>query len=433
MSDILVAREARSTHIQSLMGEFKFKTIAVLKLNVVGKNKNPINMRFICLLFDNEIRKEFGDKIIRSEKVESEDGDYIYYVINEEGNIVKQKTIYIEDNTYLGRLVDVDVYNETSISREDMSCEMRTCLICDNYAHICSRNQTHSQKEVLQAVNLLIEEYLTDILLNSVMHSIHDELEMFPKFGLVSKRDSGSHSDMDYETFIQSIFSIKPYIKEYILYGIRGHDNPKELQKIGLEAEEAMFKATNNINTQKGLIFALGLFLPALSKSIVNNRNEAYIISEIQRTSIEIIGDYYSKVEDKTLKTHGDQVYLDYGVKGIRGEALKGFRMLFENESHSDQEYDDKNHQYMIDILTTLCDTTVIHKKGFKTMKQIQTDMDEINKNGGYINNKELFTIISETYKKQGISPGGASDLLVLKMIYENVKYLICHSEYCGI
>ena len=98
MSDILVAREARSEHIKSLMDEYKYKTIAVLKLNVVGRNKNPINMRFICLLFDNEIRKEFNDKIIRSEKVESEDGDYIYYVINEEGNYVKQKTIYIEDN-----------------------------------------------------------------------------------------------------------------------------------------------------------------------------------------------------------------------------------------------------------------------------------------------------------------------------------------------
>ncbi len=433
MSDILVARETRSIHIQSLMDEYKYKTIAVLKLNVVGKNKNPINMRFICLLFDNEIRKEFKDKILRSEKVESQDGDYIYYVINEEGNYVKQKTIYIEDNTYLGRLVDVDVYNETSISREDMSCEMRQCLICDNYAHICTRNQTHTQKEVLGAVNLLIEEYLTDILLNSVMHCIHEELEMHPKFGLVSKRNNGSHTDMDYESFIQSSFAIKPFIKEYILYGINGHDNPKELQKIGLEAEQAMFQATNNTNTQKGLIFALGLFLPALSKAIVNNRNESYIISEIQRTSIEIIGDYYSKVEDKKLKTHGDLVYLDYGIKGIRGEALKGFRMLFEKASYTDLEDDSKNHQYMIDILSDLCDTTVIYKKGFKTMKQIQTDMDEINKNGGYIKNIELFSIISETYKKQGISPGGASDMLVMKMIYENVKYLICHSEYCGI
>jgi len=66
-------------------------------------------------------------------------------------------------------------------------------------------------------------------------------------------------------------------------------------------------------------------------------------------------------------------------------------------------------------------------------MKQIQKDMDDLIKNGGYTQNKDLFSIISETYKKQGISPGGVSDMLVLKMIYEKVKYLICHTEYCGI
>ena len=433
MSDILIAREARSTHIQSLMNEYKYKTITILKLNVVGKNKNPINMRFICLLFDNEIKKEFGTKIIQSEKVESIDGDYIYYVIDEDGSYVKEKTIYIEDNNYLGRLVDIDVYNQTSISREDISCEMRRCLICDNYAHICARSQAHPQKEIELKVQELIEEYLTNILLNIVMHSIYDELDMYPKFGLVSKRDNGSHTDMEYETFVRSIFAIKPYIKEYILYGVKGLDHPLELQRIGLLAETAMFEATNNINTQKGLIFALGLFLPALSKAIINNRNESYIISEIQRTAIEIIGDYYSKLDVKEHLSHGDQIYLDYGIKGIRGEALKGFKILFSIPSFQDLEYDDQNHEYMIQILSKIIDTTVVHKKGFKTMKQVQTDMDDIIKKGGYTENKELFNQISESYKKQGISPGGASDMLVLKMIYEQSKYLICNSEYCGI
>lgn len=432
MSDILVAREARSEHIQSLMDKHTHKTIAILKLNVVGKNKNPINMRFICLLFDGLIKQEFQSKIIESDKVESKDGDYIYYVIEEEGNIVKEKTIYIEDNNYLGRLVDIDVYNDISITRSDMSCEMRKCLVCDNYAHICARNQTHTLKEINNVVSDLIEEHLTELLLNNAMHAIYDELEMYPKFGLVSHRDPGSHKDMDYETFVQSIFAIKPYLKEFILYGIKGHDNPEELNRLGKEAETAMFEATNGINTQKGLIFCLGLFLPALTKAIVNNRNEKYIMEEIQRSAKEIIGNYYQTIDTKEQKTHGDLIYLDYGVKGIRGEALKGFKRVFMIDSFKDYEYNDRNQEYMIHIMNDLCDTTIIHKKGFKTLKQVQNDMDDLIKKGGYTKNKDLFNIISETYKKQGISPGGASDLLVLKMILESSRYLIC-TDYCAI
>lgn len=431
--DILTAREERGKHISSLMDKNKHKTIMVLKLNVVGKNKNPINMRFICLFFDNLIQNEFEGKIIESMKVRSEDGDYIYYVIDEVGKLVKERTIHIEDEHYLGRLVDIDVYDKQSISRSDMSCEMRKCLICDDYAHICTRNQTHSMQEISRVVNELIESHLTDIILNQVMHTIYEELELYPRFGLVSHTDSGCHTDMDFETFVKSTFAIKPYLKEYILYGIEKFDNPVELQKIGLRAEERMFEATKNINTQKGLIFVLGLFLPALTKAILNNRDEEYIIQEIQRSASSIIGDYYTKVEFKEKKTHGDLIYLDYGVKGIRGEALKGFRNLFQIPSFRNVGYEYQNHEYLIHIMSYLTDTTIIHKKGFKVLKQVQSDMDHIIKNGGYSKNVQEVLELSNKYKKEGISPGGASDLLVAKMIFEKLRYLLCSDDQCGI
>ncbi len=432
MSDILVAREARSNHVQSLIDTYKNDTIVVLKLNVVGTNKNPIHMRFMCQLFDGLIKQEFENKIEKSDKVSSVDGDYIYYIIKEEGNIVKEKTILLEDKNLFGRLVDIDVYNKTSISRSDMKCEMRRCLVCDNFAHICTRNQTHSLKEISAVVSTIIEENLTELILNNTIHAIYDELEMYPKFGLVSHRDSGSHDDMDYETFIKSIFTIKPYLKEFILYGVKGIDNPEVLQEIGLNAEKAMFQATNNINTQKGLIFALGLFLPALTKAIINNRNIKYIQDEIKRNALQIIGDYYKNIDLKEHKTKGDLVYLEYGVKGIRGEALRGFPLIFNTDSFIHLDYNDRNQEYMIHILSKLSDTTVISRKGFKVMKQVQSDMDDLIKKGGYTNNIPLFNILSETYKKQGISPGGASDLLVLKMILESCRYLIC-TDYCSI
>ena len=155
MNQILDAREQRSKHIKQLIDLNKNRSIAVLKLNVVGENKNPLYMKFLCLLFNQYMNEEFKNKIEKSDKVLSVDGDYMYYIINEKGTIVKERTIYIEDHHYLGRLVDIDVYDEKSISRADMECEMRTCLVCDSYAHICSRNKTHSEEEIQNFIESL--------------------------------------------------------------------------------------------------------------------------------------------------------------------------------------------------------------------------------------------------------------------------------------
>jgi len=89
MNQILDAREQRSKHIKQLIDLNKNRSIAVLKLNVVGENKNPLYMKFLCLLFNQYMNEEFKNKIEKSDKVLSVDGDYMYYIINEKGTIVK--------------------------------------------------------------------------------------------------------------------------------------------------------------------------------------------------------------------------------------------------------------------------------------------------------------------------------------------------------
>jgi holo-ACP synthase CitX len=420
--NILEAREERSKHIESLMEEHKYKSIVILKLNVVGTDKNPPFMRFICLLFDNFIKKEFKHKIITSKKNSSDDGDYVYYVIDEEGSLVKERTMSIEDNNYLGRLVDIDVYYQKSISRSDMKCDMRKCIICDNYAHICVRNQTHSKKEIFDKVHQLINEHLPELIMQEVMRSIYEELEMYPKFGLVTNRDSGVHQDMDYELFIKSTFAIKPYIKEYIEYGLGDIDNPLLLKEIGLKAEQAMFDATNNINTQKGLIFALGIFLPAMTKTIITNNDCEFFRNRIKYLSNTIIGNYYETLDQNNL-THGDEIYLKHGIKGIRGETLNGFPLIFEIP-HIDSFYD--SYEYFIRIMAKLDDTTIIHRTDLETLNLVKKEMQNLINIGGYIENKDTYNLISEKYKQNNISPGGSSDILVLKLIFEKLRYLLC-------
>src|SRR5260221_12476665 len=87
------------------------------------------------------------------------------------------------------------------------------------------------------------------------------ELETWPKPGLVSPIDSGSHSDMDAGTFRRSAAAILPYLRALAEAGAQGCGMGR-LRIIGLEAEAALFAATGGVNTHPGAIFGLGLLSP---------------------------------------------------------------------------------------------------------------------------------------------------------------------------
>ncbi len=425
MSPILAAREKRANHIKELMEEHKNKSIVIMKANVPGIDKNPKNMVFICRYYCELMNKTFKDIIIESKQIKSLDGDYMYYVIDEAGNVVKEKTILIEEKNILGRLVDIDVYDKNAITREDLSCEMRKCLICDKYAHMCSRSKAHSDIEVFNKINEIINSFLTDLILSKTISSIYFELDLYPKFGLVSRHDSGCHKDMDSNTFVESIFALKTYLKEFIQYGVNNIDDPLKLREIGLNAERAMLRVTMNVNTHKGLIFALGAFLPAFTKAILKQEDIEDIQAEIKYVSETVISNYYEGIEEKENKSHGDEIYLKHGLKGIRGEALNGFNKIFDSPSYLEKPNINKFHEYLIYFMSVLDDTTIVHKTNFLTLTEVKYTFKELIKNGGYTNNIEEIQKISDEYIKRSISPGGSADLLVLKIVFEELKYLL--------
>ncbi|QMS84321.1 citrate lyase holo-[acyl-carrier protein] synthase [Candidatus Xianfuyuplasma coldseepsis] len=427
MNPILQAREARHEHVQQLMRQYPDCSVVILKTNVVGTNKNPVHMRFICSFFNDLVHRTFGAKIQLHGRQESADGNYCFYVINEVGTLVKERTIELEEYNSIGRLIDLDVYYKKPISRQDLQCATRTCLLCDNFAHICSRNKTHSDDEIHQKIQEITCDFLIDYLTNITIKAIYSELELYPKFGLVSHRDNGCHLDMNYETFIRSTFALKPFISRYIEEGCNDNINPKKLQQIGQQAEAKMFQVTAGINTQKGLIFALGVFLPVLTKNIIQHNNEAQFIQDIQELSRAIVGSYYEQLTEETATSHGDYIYLEHGLKGIRGEACRGFQCIFDIPTIVHHDDDVTHHGYLLRLMAVIDDTTIVHKTSIKTLRTVQQEVQQFLDNGGYLENKESFIHLSDTYKQQCISPGGSADLLVLKIIYEQIKHLLKH------
>lgn len=100
------------------------------------------------------------------------------------------------------------------------------------------------------------------------------ELSTWPKPGLVSDRDNGSHDDMDAAMLRASALTLTPFFAELARagQGTRQGTSPgtgqdacgmNVLREIGLRAEAAMLRATDGVNTHRGAIFGLGLLCAA--------------------------------------------------------------------------------------------------------------------------------------------------------------------------
>lgn len=98
------------------------------------------------------------------------------------------------------------------------------------------------------------------------VRALHAELCLYPKPGLVSPVDSGSHDDMDAGTFMRSMFALRHYFKKICLAG--WNDAPfAQLKKLGIAAEAAMLKATRRVNTHRGAIFSLGMLCASAGRA----------------------------------------------------------------------------------------------------------------------------------------------------------------------
>ncbi|MEC9484565.1 MAG: citrate lyase holo-[acyl-carrier protein] synthase [Candidatus Izemoplasma sp.] len=403
--DILSAREARSHHIQRVMTAFPNKTCVVLKLNMVGPDKNPKAFQWIITYYHIQLQTQFNSHIIRHSYHESVDGNYFLYIVKRDPKLVKDHMVALEDDSALGRLIDIDVYHQHPLTRK----RPRQCIICDDLAHHCVRSQAHSVEDVRSIMTSIMHNALTAYMTHITIESMIEEVNLYPCFGLVSNKDAGCHKDMNSDTFLASIRALKPFIKAYL-----EEDDSKKLKAIGLNAEKAMFEATEGINTHKGLIFLLGIFLPVLKQAIVSGHSIAHFHNNLTTLANSIVGDYYNNL--KLPQTAGDRSYIDYQTKGVRGIALDGFDVVL-NQPPFNTDYD-----RLLYFMANIDDTTIIHKTSYETLKRVKKEIKALIEQGGYPHNHARYNALSNTYKKAGISPGGSADLWVISRLFETFK-----------
>jgi len=242
------------------------------------------------------------------------------------------------------------------------------------------------------------------------------EVELTPKPGLVDRLNSGSHKDMDIDTFYVSAKAIKPFIKEFL--HLREFN---ELRKVGLECEKAMFKATNGINTHKGMVFSLAVVCGAIG------RVECF--EDIQKEIIYLCKDLIKNDLEKSnmAKTHGEEFYLKTKHTGIRGEAVSGYATIFQKSL----PFYEKNLSLfgeevamkltLLYLMSFTDDSTLFARGGLEGLEFVKKESKKIL----HVKNLDKNLIeFDSRMREKNLSSGGSADLLALTWFLYQVKHL---------
>jgi triphosphoribosyl-dephospho-CoA synthase len=250
------------------------------------------------------------------------------------------------------------------------------------------------------------------------------ELETWPKPGLVSHIDSGSHHDMDATTFRASARAIQPYFAAMAAAGAEGCGMGR-LRIIGLEAEAAMLEATAGINTHRGAIFGLGLLSAAQGARAAGLADADISIGAVvaSRWGRDIV---HGPV---LLHSHGERARRRYGSGGARMEAAQGFPSLYRIGlpalRRAALAAPDDNEAQRVEtcfaLIASVEDTNLLHRGGANGLRFARNAARHFIRCGGVarLDWRAHARAVHETFVARRLSPGGSADLLAMSLFVQ--------------
>ena len=372
--------------------------------------------------------------------------------ITVDGNLaaVKKTAILFEETYVLGRLFDIDVMAngqaDYQLSREDLGFGPRLCLICGKPAKVCAKEQNHTLDEGYEVINqmyqgatskeLIFEKESQETVVNNALKGLLYEVSLNPKPGLVDPVSMGSHTDMNMFTFIDSSLSLKSYLDKAFKLGrnFEGSDLKllfNALRAEGVLAEQTMFNATNNVNTHKGAIFSLGIWVTAIAYS---TKDGSATMTEVRRVIQRMVEGLIEKdlASNRVAMTAGEQQFQTYQLTGIRGEAVNGFPGVAEIAVPFLQATFGTMTQRLLDTLmkiaATLEDSTLIKRaKTPDVLAEIKEWTSIYFKLGGSHTEEGMKYLydLDRVFIERNLSIGGSADTLILTIFIGQLTGLL--------
>ena len=254
------------------------------------------------------------------------------------------------------------------------------------------------------------------------VRSLHAELRLYPKPGLVSTIDNGSHADMCAAIFMRSLFSLRGYFAAVAAAGMRGAGFA-ELVALGIAAERRMLAATQGVNTHRGAIFVLGLLCAAAGRLASEHAPAATGTPHELRNMLTAQwgGALLGHCAARDLGAHGTRAALVHGAGGARAQAAAGLPAVFDVALPALQASLDARRGWecaridaFFTLMATVEDTNVYHRGGEEGARLVRTCGEDFMARGGTANPawRSLALLAHRAFVARRLSPGGCADLL---------------------
>lgn len=280
-------------------------------------------------------------------------------------------------------------------------------------------------QEGYSAVLALAQNAVYAMLLETACH---------PSPGLVSPQSTGSHGDMNYFMFLASSSALAPYYLVLAEAGRRFQGQEEglldELRAWGLRAEADMFAATGGVNTQKGLLFSLGLSVGAAGYALRYACPPT--AAQVRKVVEQAAGPLREELEavagkKRAPSSKGDWAYLAHGLAGVRGEAIRGFPAVFAGGLPALRGFLQAGYSLndclvgtLVHLMAFVADTTVLARRGPAGLERVRAEAQEAVLLGSIATREGRKKILAmeRTFAEEGLNPGGSADLLALTVFF---------------
>ena len=264
---------------------------------------------------------------------------------------------------------------------------------------------------------------------SAVVNAALLEVSTHPKPGLVTPLSTGSHSDMDLQTFMVSTAAIAPGFYLCAECGMDHRGTPKTLlpkiRDIGREYERRLLSATGGINTQRGLLFSGGILCGAagfLSRYPYPLSAERLFATVAEMTEGLCARELHQR-EGQEGETAGEILFERFGTLGIRGEVEAGFPTVLDaglpGLAEARKAGVSRNRALvhaLISLMAATEDSTLLWRGGRKALDFVRERSRAILALGGALTDTgmaEIERFDAECIARH-ISPGGSADLLAV-------------------
>lgn len=251
--------------------------------------------------------------------------------------------------------------------------------------------------------------------------AIRAEADLTPKPGLVDRRGSGAHSDMELAMLHASAESLRTTFVECALAAMQSVPGPElraRLGELGRAGERDMLEATGGVNTHRGTLWALGL----LSAGVASSGELAGAVDVAARLAL---------IPDRQVAaptSNGAQARRRYGVSGATGEAQAGFPHVrlyalpaLRAARRAGADEASARLEALLALMATLDDTCVLHRGGPEGLLALQLGAQQVLDAGGIgtARGRRDFNALDDMCLVRRLSPGGSGDLLAVTIFLD--------------